>query len=150
MHRTLLCLFIVAWGSFAVADDRRAQVNYMLHCQGCHLPQGEGFTGRVPPMKNFVGYFLHSQEGREFVIRVPGVAHSALNDQELAELVNWLLREFSAAQLPPVFTPFSPDEVAALRQDAETAPETTRLFILENIAGQLPSLKRALRNNNNE
>ena len=55
----------------AVADDRRAEVNYMLHCQGCHLPNAEGFDGRVPPMKDFVGYFLHSEEGRRFVVRDP-------------------------------------------------------------------------------
>ena len=61
----------------AAADDHRAEVNYMLHCQVCHLPQAEGHDGKVPPMKDFAGYFLRFKEGRDVLIRVPGVAHAA-------------------------------------------------------------------------
>ena len=128
----------------ATADDERAHVNYMLHCQGCHLPQAEGFAGRVPPMKDFVGFFLHSAEGRDFLIRVPGVAHSALDDFEITELMNWLLQSFSAAQLPATFTPFTVDEVAGLRRDPESAPEAARNEILSKIAADLPTLADAL------
>ena len=128
----------------AVADDRRAEVNYMLHCQGCHLPNAEGHEGRVPPMKNFVGYFLHSEEGREFLIRVPGVAQSALDDEELAELMNWLLLKHSEAQLPDAFEPFSISEVAALRSDPVSDPETTRQRLLNDIAARKPALAAEL------
>lgn len=122
------------------ADDRRAEVNYMLHCQGCHLPKAEGFPGRVPAMKDFVGYFLHSQEGREFLIRVPGVAQSALDDAEVAELMNWLLRTYSAAQVPEGSAPFTPEEVAALRTDPEQQPAARRESILAGLAAGLPAL----------
>ena len=44
-------LFAVA----AVATDNSAPVNYMLHCQGCHLPGGIGHPGIVPNMRNQVG-----------------------------------------------------------------------------------------------
>ena len=124
----------------ASADDHRAGINYMIHCQGCHLPEAIGFAGKVPRMKDFVGYFLHSKEGREFVIRVPGVATASLPDDELAELMNWLLLTYSAEQLPEPFVPFSVAEVAALRPDLEADPETTRIGILKLIAQQLPSL----------
>ena len=124
----------------ANADDHRANINYMIHCQGCHLPEAVGFAGKVPRMKNFVGYFLHSNEGREFVIRVPGVATSSLPDDQLTELMNWLLRTYSSGQLPEPFVPFSVAEVAALRPDLEANPEKTRMRILESIARDLPSL----------
>jgi hypothetical protein len=124
----------------ANANDHRARTNYMIHCQGCHLPEAVGFVGKVPRMKDFVGYFLHSREGREFVIRVPGVATSSLPDDELTEMMNWLLLTYSADQLPQPFVPFSTPEVAALRPDLEANPEKTRTRILGRIARDLPSL----------
>ena len=124
----------------ASADDQRARVNYMIHCQGCHLPEAVGFAGKVPRMNGFAGYFLHSQEGREFLIRVPGVATSSLADDQLTELMNWLLLTYSAGQLPEPFVPFSVAEVAALRPDLEADPEKTRMRILRQIARGLPSL----------
>ena len=124
----------------AGADDHRARINYMIHCQGCHLPEAVGFAGKVPRMKDFVGYFLHSKEGREFVIRVPGVATSSLPDDKLTEMMNWLLLTYSSEQLPEPFVPFSVAEVAALRPDLETNPEKTRMRILRQIAQELPSL----------
>ena len=124
----------------ANADDHRARINYMVHCQGCHLPEAVGFVGKVPRMKDFVGYFLHSRAGREFVIRVPGVATASLPDDELTEMMNWLLLTYSADQLPQPFVPFSTEEVAALRPDLEANPEKTRMLILGKIAQDLPSL----------
>ena len=129
---------------FVLADDRRAEVNYMLHCQGCHLPQAEGFEGKVPPMKDFVGYFLHSEEGRAFLIRVPGVAQSAIDDTELAELMNWILGRFSEGQLPDDHRPFTTVEVAELRKSPVADPERARLRILERIADDVPALEAEL------
>ena len=128
----------------AGADDHRARINYMIHCQGCHLPEAVGFVGKVPRMKDFVGYFLHSREGREFVIRVPGVATSSLPDDELTEMMNWLLLTYSVEQLPWPFVPFSAEEVAVLRTDLEADPENTRMRILKQIAMELPSLANDL------
>jgi hypothetical protein len=138
------CLLVLLLGGAALADDRRAEVNYMLHCQGCHLPEARGFAGKVPPMNGFVGYFLHSDEGRDFLIRVPGVARSALGDAELAELMNWLLRTYSARQLPPAFEPFTAKEVAALRTDPVLDPESTRNLILAKLAGEFPAVAAEL------
>ena len=140
MRVAILLLF----SPLLMADDRRAEVNYMLHCQGCHLPDAAGFEGKVPPMKDFVGYFLHSDEGRRFVVRVPGVAQSAVSDDELAELVNWLVTKFSAEQLPAPFLPFTPDEVRALRMDPEPDPEDARVAILSSIATDVPALRAEL------
>ncbi len=124
----------------ADADDQRARINYTLHCQGCHLADAEGYENEVPRMRDFVGYFLHSGEGREFVVRVPGVATASLPDDQLAELMNWLLFTYSSHQLPDAFEPFSVDEVAALRTRIETSPQNTRTRILRDIARDLPAL----------
>ena len=137
--------FLLLGGPIVLADEQRAHVNYMLHCQGCHLPEAEGFANKVPPMKDFVGYFLHSQEGREFLIRVPGVAHSALNDEELTELLNWVVQTFSAKQLPDDFRPFTKEEIAKLRDLPELDPEHARAIILADIASELPKLAAELR-----
>jgi len=140
LARSLALALTFALMPIATADDHRASINYMIHCQGCHLPEAVGFAGQVPRMKDFVGYFLHSDEGRKFVIRVPGVATSSLSDEELTEMMNWLLLTYSAEQLPKPFIPFSTEEVAALRPDLEANPEKTRMRILQQIAQDLPSL----------
>ncbi len=126
------------------ADEQRARVNYMIHCQGCHLPEAVGYPGKVPRMRDFVGYFLHSQEGREFIIRVPGVSTSSLRNDQVTELMNWLLLTYSAPQLPKNFVPFTVNEVAALRPDPEPDPEATRKRILERIAAKVPALAQEL------
>lgn len=140
MARAILLLVAISAAAVASADDRRAHFNYMMHCQGCHLPDATGYPGKVPRMKDFVGYFLHSQDGREFLLRVPGVSTSALADEPLTELMNWLMQTYSAQQMPPGVAPFSVVEVAALRQDPESDPETARRQILQRIADDVPAL----------
>jgi len=139
-------VFIAAilFGSVAVAHDDRARFNYMIHCQGCHLPDAMGFEDKVPRMNNFLGYFLHSQEGREFIIRVPGVSTAQLPDDEIAELMNWLINTYSAAQRPDDFVPYTRSEIGALRQAPEPDPEKTRSRILSRIALDRPELRQEL------
>ena len=132
-------VLLLAAGELSAGADQ-AHINYMLHCQGCHLPDATGSPGSVPAMKDAVGYFLHSPEGREYLIRVPGVATSELTDAETAELMNWVLTTYSAAQLPPEFEPFTSEEVARLRKTPEVDPATTRQQILENVARATPAL----------
>ena len=98
----------------AEVDERRARIDYMLNCQGCHLPDGEG-AGDVPRMKGFIGNFLKVPGGREFLVQVPGSANAPLDNQRLAELLNWMLGEISRDQLPADFRPFSAAEVGTYR-----------------------------------
>jgi hypothetical protein len=42
---------------------------------------------------------------------------SVIDDDELAELVNWMLYEFSPNDLPEDFEPYSTEEVARYRQN---------------------------------
>ena len=105
-----LCLLLLAV-TLPVAAGNPPRVNYMLNCMGCHFADGAGFQGSVPKLKDFAGKYLHVKGGREFLIQVPGVAQSALNDKDLADVMNWLLKEFSANELPEKFVPYSADEV---------------------------------------
>ncbi|MCP5091722.1 MAG: cytochrome c, class I [Gammaproteobacteria bacterium] len=95
-------------------------------------------------MNNFLGYFLHSREGRDFVIRVPGVSLAQLPDDEIAELMNWLINAYSAEQRPDEFVPYTESEVNALRKSPEADPLATRLRILEAIAAEQPDLAQEL------
>jgi hypothetical protein len=88
--------------------------NYMLHCQGCHLVDGRETAGKIPPLVG-VGRFLSVEGGREFLVRVPGVSLSVIEDGELAELVNWMLYRFSADDIPPDFEPYTAEEIARYR-----------------------------------
>ncbi len=118
----LLALACLSGGLFAGdhyaelgINAARAKFNYQMLCQGCHIPSGEGGAG-VPNMKDQVGYFLHLPAGREYLVRVPGSANSALNDERLTELLNWGLLEFGGDSLAADWQPYSVAEVSAARQ----------------------------------
>lgn len=100
------------------ADRLRQAVraDYVLQCAGCHRVDGRGSSPHgIPDFRQSVGAFTHLPAGREYLIRVPGAAHSQLSNAELAAVLNWVLGEFSAAQLPADFTPYTEEEVAAAR-----------------------------------
>ncbi|MEM7278653.1 MAG: cytochrome c, class I [Pseudomonadota bacterium] len=126
------------------ADDARAKNNYLIHCQGCHLPNAIGMQGKVPPMNDFVGFFMHSQQGREYLIRVPGVAGSTLSDAHLAELMNWLLITHSNPQMPEKVRLFSAGEVGKLRRSPLFDPEKRRIEVLRSLAKEEPGLAHAI------
>lgn len=92
------------------------RADYVLQCAGCHRVDGRGSTPHgIPDFRQSVGAFVHLPEGRQYLIRVPGAAHSQLSNAALASVLNWVLTEFSAAQLPADFSPYSESEVAAAR-----------------------------------
>jgi mono/diheme cytochrome c family protein len=116
--RRVLALYLALYGGFVHAgqvNQQRAQFNYQMSCQGCHAPDGSG-AGAVPRMRDQVGVFLASEAGREYLVRVPGSATSALDDAQLAEVLNWIVQEFAGASAAAGFIPYSPQEVGALRQ----------------------------------
>ena len=77
----LLCL------SAHAEETSSPRINYILHCQGCHLADGAGTPDKVPALKNEVGRFLHVTGGREFLIQVPGTSQSPLSDAEVAAVL---------------------------------------------------------------
>jgi mono/diheme cytochrome c family protein len=99
----------------AVAATRHARSNYVLHCGGCHGMDGAGSQlGNVPDMRS-LGQFLRVPGGREFVIKVPGVMGSGLNDAQVAEVTNWTLATLARASVPADHRPYDAGEVAQAR-----------------------------------
>lgn len=68
-------------------------------------------------MRGFVGNFLLTQEGREYLVRVPGSAYSTLTDEQLAEVLNWILISFAEESLSQEWKPFQATEVAVYRRN---------------------------------
>lgn len=106
-------LFLVLCAAPAIADP---PTDYMLHCRGCHGPDGGGAPGAAPSFRGQVAKFLWVPGGREYLIRVPGTAQSELSDARTAALLNWILHEFSGGELPADFVPYSEEEVARHRR----------------------------------
>lgn len=135
MRPAVLLLLLLAASSGWATEP--AEADYMLNCQGCHLPNGSGFPARqVPDLRNQMGRFLSVPGGREFLVQVPGSAQTALNDADLARLLNWMLLRFSAAQLPANFQPYTAAEVGALRKQPLARVSEVRSELLERIARQ--------------
>lgn len=124
-----LALLSVAPAEPRAAPQRSPRLNYVLHCQGCHLPNGAGMPGRVPDMRNNLARFLLVPGGRDYLAQVPGVAASNLSDQEVAALLNWLMVEMDAST-PSSFAPYTAPEVARLRAHWLRAPGPVRARLL--------------------
>lgn len=134
----LLCAAMALVCADAFAES--PSFNYMLHCQGCHLAGGTETPGKIPALIG-AGRFLFVEGGREFLVQVPGVSLSTIDDEELAELVNWVLRRFSPDELPVDFEPYTKNEVARLRQRPLVEVERTRAKLtatLERDTGHNP------------
>jgi hypothetical protein len=113
--------------------------NYQLQCAGCHLGDGAGSAANdTPRLQGFVGNFLKVPGGREFLVRVPGMSQSALNDEQLAGLLNWLLRKdgMAGASVPEHYQPYSAEEVAQLRHKAMLNLPGTRAVLIKEMREQ--------------
>ncbi|WP_175042999.1 c-type cytochrome [Burkholderia lata] len=108
------------------ADAALARQHWVLNCMGCHTATGGGIPGKVPPLANSLGYFTHLPAGREYVMRVPGASNSALSDQDLADVLNWVLTTMNRDALPRDFRPYTAAEVAAHRRPAFSDVATVR------------------------
>jgi mono/diheme cytochrome c family protein len=102
-------------GTTVIAIVDAAQ-DFARNCAGCHGHAGVSVP-QVPALKDRVGFFLHTPEGRRFVVQVPGVATNVLDDNRLAAVLNWMLLTYSHRQLPADFRPYTATEVGALRRD---------------------------------
>lgn len=103
--------------SAAARAEQPAEVNYMLHCMGCHLADGSGGPPDVPDARGEMGRMLAVEGGREYLVQVPGASQAPISDRELAAVVNYMLETFNRHTLPPDYRPLSEDEVASWRED---------------------------------
>ena len=124
----------VAWAAATPTgdsgDDAPARFDYLLHCSGCHRPDGAGAPPDVPSLRGAVGSLVGTPEGREYIVRVPEVAQSPLDDDDLARLLNWVLQEFNADTLPEGFRALEGAEVGAARTRILADPLRARETII--------------------
>jgi hypothetical protein len=109
----ILSLFVLACSLTASAES--PEINYMLHCRGCHLEDGSGSPGAVPAIDGVLAKFLAVEGGREYLVRVPGSALSTLDDRQLADLLNWMIQRFGPDDEARQAIPYTAVEVARLR-----------------------------------
>ena len=94
--------------------------SYLLHCSGCHIEDGSGDPPEVPDLRQNLDKLLTSDEGRGYMLRVPGVTDSPITMQEMADLMNWMISKF----YPELeeFEPYSAAEVQAGRDNRLANP----------------------------
>jgi mono/diheme cytochrome c family protein len=112
-----------------VATTTHARASYVLHCAGCHGMTGAGIPEHYVPGLQRMGDFLRVPGGRNFVIKVPGVMGSGLDDAQVAEVANWLLATIARDSVPPGHAPYDMAEVARARAAplVDVAAERKRL-----------------------
>ena len=122
-----------ALGVASAAQAYQPRVNYQLQCMGCHHADGAGEEGRVPSVRRTLVPFSALADGRDFVLRVPGVAQAPLSDAEIAALLNWMARNLSDVVLPPTFVDYMADEVGRARHRPLAAVRDARAALLARI-----------------
>ena len=107
------------------------RADFSLRCRGCHGFAGEGTPGHVPRLDGFVGLFTQVPGGRDYLMRVPGVARSRLDDARLAAVLNWMLATYGGDAVAPGFAQFSAEEVGATRRHVLLDRRSIREALLE-------------------
>ena len=91
--------------------------NYLQSCGGCHGIQGVSAIGLVPQLRDRVGWFLCTPNGRDFIVQLPDVAFAGVSDQELADVLNFMVFDLGGASTPKGAKPYSAAEVKQLREN---------------------------------
>ncbi|HEY2273944.1 MAG TPA: hypothetical protein VGH61_00430 [Steroidobacteraceae bacterium] len=114
--------------------------DYILYCMGCHGDQGQGVPGKVPPLAGSLALFMRSAAGRDYLVRVPGAANSALTDAQLTAVLNWLAESFPpAGATAPVPEPFTVAELAKARRLPLANVQDTRREVVRALAASGPA-----------
>jgi mono/diheme cytochrome c family protein len=98
-----------------VVSSSNPRALYVLHCAGCHGLDGAGPGNREVPDLRRAGGFLRVPGGREYLIKVPGVMNSGLDDRDVAKVANWMLVQIAAGSVVGAYPPYSVAEVARVR-----------------------------------
>ena len=132
-----LCRVLWVTALVALSADARADPSlktlYLLNCSGCHGATGQGVPEAGIPNLNEAGRYVRTPLGREYLIEVPGLSQSRLDDATAARLLNWVLQQFSAERLPADFKPYTAAEVTRFRADKVSDPKTRRDAILAEL-----------------
>jgi mono/diheme cytochrome c family protein len=106
---------------------------FVSNCAVCHQPDGKGAPGVYPPLADSVGRYVVLKDGRTYLIDVVSFGMGGkidsggdsfegemppwpqLSDQEVADVLTYVLTGLNPKLLPSGFKPISADEVKAER-----------------------------------
>jgi mono/diheme cytochrome c family protein len=137
----LAILLMGQWAGPVRADEPKlagpgVAEDYALHCSACHTAEGGGTPGLVPSLRELAP-LLALPGGREYLVRVPGVAQAPLSPDRIARLLNWVLAQYSGLAVEPRY---SAEEVEVLRRSPLRDPIGFRAALVA--ASGIPSTDR--------
>ena len=114
-------IFLVAAAGVPSADAGLkplpwGQAHYYEGCGGCHGLDGVSARREIPVLRDSVGAFLCSAEGRRYIVRLPNVAFAHMDDRTLADTMNFVVFELGRGSVPAGARPYSAEEVGSLRR----------------------------------
>ena len=130
-----LILALMAFSDPVLANPITAQENYIVHCQGCHGADGKGLPSVVPGFSAELAQILLTPGGREYLIRVPGVAMAPISDADLAGVLNWVVKRYLEPDLSTRINEFNAQEVGASRNPPLDQPERIRRRLIAQGGG---------------
>jgi mono/diheme cytochrome c family protein len=124
----------------AAESERDAALNrtFLLHCAGCHHADGHGLPSHGIPDLAGTGPLAGDPDGRRYLIQVPGVAQSRLDDETVAEMLTWILRRFAASPTADL-QPFTAAEVEKWRGQTMHDPVGRRAAIAARLPASGPA-----------
>lgn len=103
-------------GEPAATPIARTEAAYLMRCGGCHGVEGVSVPGLVPTLRDQVGIFACTAEGRDYMLRVPNVAMSRIDDDGLlAAVMNFVVFRLGGASTPARTLPYTAAQVHAAR-----------------------------------
>ncbi len=121
----LAALSIGGWMVPSLAATE-ARTDYLINCGGCHGVDGRGAPPQVPSLRGEPGRIVAVPGGRDYLYRVPGPSQAPLSDAALADVMNFVLREFSRDTLDASFVPYTTEEISRRRGDPLLDPLARR------------------------
>jgi hypothetical protein len=85
-HLALLLLTSIVFNTAHCAQMPVA-TQYVLHCSGCHGLEGHGLASNGIPDLSEAWRYANTSAGRKYLISVPGVAASRLNNHDAAAML---------------------------------------------------------------
>lgn len=121
----------------ARSGEYTPRTNYILRCTGCHGMDGAGSPiGGIPDFRNLIGAFAGDDDGRTYVLHVPGVAGSGLSARETAAVLNFVMANWAGTSLPPGAPQFTEAEVVERRQRPVVDVVQFRRTIVARLTGR--------------
>lgn len=143
-HAGLLAMLLAAGPLAAHAtppSEGSVKGAFLERCGGCHGIGGASVSVLVPDLRDQVGFFLCTAEGRAYIPRLPNVAFSGVSDQRLAEIVNYTVFDVGGSSAPAGAKRYTAAEVGRLRRDPLTATDLTarRARVAEAVIARCPA-----------